>query len=193
MELLKRIKDGEDYALSIFLEKYRRYSWSLARLTLDEFPKYGYLVEDLMSIAFGMVFTCLKTFKHQQNSFYVYWKTSSRNAFVRYIKRNTPMINDMTVVEISLDKETDEGASLHDYIGKEDDEFETSKLYNSILYIVNKKENRFTKDEISIITLYLGGKDHKQISTLLDCSLAKVYKTFRKAVLKIRKVMSEPK
>lgn len=189
MELLQRIKQGEDFALGILLEKYRRYSWTIARSMIDEYPNYGYLLDDLMSISFAMVFTCLKTFNYQQNSFYMYWKIASRNEMVRYLKKNTNASDDGFYKELSLDNQTEEGGSLHDYIGKEDEEMETRNIYNSIIYIINKKENHFTKDEVSTIVLFLGGKDMKQISELLDISLAKTYQTFKNAVLKIRKVI----
>ena len=187
------INNGDENAKNLLVEKYRQFSWSLAKRLFKEFPTCGLSVEDMMAMAFADITIALKTFEFSLPSFYGYWCTIASNDIRRmirslihesYLKGNVVFL-DTPVYE--------EESTLHEYVGRDEVATEQNMLRDMFLTIVNNPKNEFTVNQRIVIIEFLDGYDFHEIAELHGWSRSKTYYTYKEAIRKIRKAMKEPK
>ena len=190
------IRNGDESATNVLLEKYRFFSWAIAK----EFSaKYDYLdipVEDYVSIAFSSVPSVLAKALEDQTikCLYSYWAAIVRNSIKRHIKvyltKNQHLINNT----ISLDELSgkDKTNSLHEVIGKNDD-VENNAIKETILTIVNDKNNHFTNLQKNIVEKIFDGYSLAEISILIDKSESTLYKQYHQLVERLRTILKNRK
>ncbi len=100
-----------------------------------------------------------------------------------YVKQQ--IVSESKTPTISLDAENDNGGTLHDSVSGENIDEQIS-LYNSLMALINKKKNTFTKREKTVISLFLDGYEIKEISKILKMNKTTAYRTYHSAINKIR-------
>ena len=192
-ELLKRIKDGDEMAENVFLEKYRVNSTSLVFDYIAKYPVYRFICDDLQSIVFCNTIKVLKNYSCDKGVFYPYWKKISLRCIDKYLQAHkyfADYLNNM----VSLDKIVKEGQkSLHDVIGKEDKTVNENLLSENLMKIAKDPINKLSVKEQVVIELFLDGFDFKEIARLSGWSLSGIYKFYKSAVKKIGIVLKDPK
>lgn len=190
------IKNGDESAMNLMLEKYRLFSWSLAKEFQVEYSYLNIETEDYMSIAFASVPSALdKALKDDKIVFfYAYWSTIARNAIKHYIRdylqKNKHLINNT----VSLDDfiNSSQGSTLHEFVGKEDDN-DRQLIKETILNIVNDKKNDFPDIQKNILALIFEGYIIKEIGIILDIPESTLYSNYQKMIEKLRIILQKHK
>ena len=184
-ELLEKVYSGDESALNVLLDKYRFYSYKLINEYLRYNPEFEYLYDELHSLIFYSTHALIYKFQAGRGVFYAYWKKSAYRMIEKYIEKNQKYFK-----KLSLDFTPSNAVrELHDIIGYEDRNFKLELLSDSFLKIVNDPLNNFTKKEKETISYFLSGFDVKDIAEMTNRTLSSVYKTYRKAVSKIGRVL----
>lgn len=184
-ELLDKIYSGDESALNVLLNKYRFYSYKLINEYIRYNPEFEYLYDELHSLIFYSTHSLIYKFQTGRGVFYAYWKKSAYRLVEKYIEKNQKHYKKM-----SLDFTPSNAVrELHDIIGFEDKNFKIDLLNDSFMKIVNDPLNNFTPKEKETISYFLSGLEFKDIAELTNRNLSSVYKTYRKAVSKIGRVL----
>ena len=191
-ELLEKVKQGDDEAKNILLEKYNMFSWKLVSACLEENDDYLYLKEEIHSDVFSNTFQLIEKYSLDKGKFYSYWLKAS----LRTIYKDLREIKERHYYEksyISLDEAFLSKNILHDYLNNDEIAISRQFLLDSFLTIINDPKNNFTDKERRVIKLFLSGYSHKEIAKLTHHSLSAIYKFYNSAVNKIGKVMVQKK
>ncbi len=172
------------------MEKYFKHCWKLAIEFYNKYPSLDITIEDYYSIACETIITTLSRFNLNSTNFYKYWKVCAQNNLRTFVKR---YYDEKKYSPFSFDYQYDVGGTLHDYIGYNDQALENNLLVESFASIINDPINRFTKNEKIVIEYILNGYDIEQIAIMINKSRATIYRHYRKAVEKIRHILSKVK
>lgn len=187
------MKDGDEEAKNLFLEKYNKFSWSLVISYVAKYRIYEPVKEDLQSIVFADTLSVLKKYTPNKGRFYPFWKRVSLRRIQKYI-RETRILEKLKLSPLSFDTfMTDNNKSLHDVVGFEDKSVQDNKLAESILKTALNPTTGLSEKEQIIIEAFLSGFDFKEIALSLDLSLSGVYKCYKTAVKKIGIVLKGPR
>ena len=170
------------------MEKYRWFAYKLVSDFLDKYPTYEYVRDELHAVAFYCTSTLINKFKVGKGVFYAYWKKVALREIDKFIKNN---IKCMTVASLDFIPNNTIHA-LHDVVGIEDKAYEKDMLTEIFYRIMRNPQNRFSKREKEVLSLYLDGYELKLVAELLHISVASAYRIYHKAINKIAKVMRDP-
>ena len=191
--MLLKISLGDDYSKNVLIEKYKNFSWALAKKMVVQYEIADFTLEDYMALAFSALTTALKTYNFSSCTFYGYWYKIAINEIKTAIRRYLSMNRHLTNNTLSLDKETAFEQSLHDVVSVNELYSEQNLLRDNFIAIIDNPNNDFTDSQRTVIKLYLDGYEFKEIAGILNWSRSKVYSLYYKAIEKIRKCMREPK
>ena len=172
------------------MEKYFKHCWKLAVEFHNKYSSLDITVEDYYSIACETIITTLNRFNFSCNNFYKYWKVCAENNLRTFVKR---YYEEKKYSPFSLDFQYDLGGTLHDHVGFNDEALENNLLVDTFSNIIYDPNNGFTKNEIIVIEYILNGYDIETIAFIINKSRATIYRHYRKAVIKIRAVLSKVK
>ena len=188
MELIARINNDDESAKNILLKKYSYYAKSLA-FDLCNYYEHAFLMtDDLAAVALEQVMVALNYYDGKSN-FYPYWYVIAEREMKKMIEKSYKHFT-----SISLDTTiTDNGLSLHDIVGSEVEGLKNGTLYDTFIDILKDKRNDLTEMERTIIKHYLHGYSINEIAELLKSSRNKVYYLYKKALNKIRLIITSRK
>lgn len=182
------MREGEEGAFNLLMQKYFRHCWKMARNFKKQFPGLDITVEDYYSVLCETLLDTILRFNLKSLKFYEYWKVCAENVLKSYVKSNYFKNKDRV---FSLDHSYVAGNTLSDYIGEKDEVIHDDLLYESFHSIIYNPKLKFSDKEIAIVEYVLCGYSVDDIAAELNKSRATIYRHYKKAVEKMRKALTK--
>lgn len=185
--LLDEIRNGDDRARNVLLERYKKFAWKLANESKDIYQNLSFSVEDYMSVAYEATLVAMERYTSGPNSFYSYWRLIAINKISKFVRSHRKLAV-LDVATIRIDESFNfDNIKVHDS-SFSDTYFKEENLTSSILNTM-RHSNQFSYQEYRIVSLFLEGYEFKEIAKEMRKSRSTVYYLFQNAVSKLRRLM----
>ena len=184
--MLKRIKDGDDGAKNILIQKYFRFCWKIAKDFSEKYCSIGVPFEEYYSLACSQLSEIIDKYDSDYCMFYPYWKICTERKLNNLVRK---VMSKGEQSMFSFDYSYEYGTTLHDVCGVFDDASHNNLLYEMFCKIIFNPDNHFTLNEREVLIKVLDGYEISQIVTITNKPRATIYRTYTKAIAKLRKYL----
>lgn len=176
-------------AYDILVKRYYKKCWVISQEYYDKYPRSGFFTDDFFSIAVDCLLKAINNYDSEKGNFFSYWIICTKNAFARFIKENYPGILIRSMNSVSIDCYFEDGGSLHDRMGEEDEYLQRNMLHESVSKMIMNDKYGLREEERTVLLYYLEGYKPREIAKLLKTNPSVIYRRYTQAVKKIKNVI----
>ena len=180
------IEKGDDRSLNILLEKYKRYSYSLALKFVDKFDKLRFSLEDYVSVALNSTLIALKGYRKRETPFYAFWHRIASNEIYRFIRESYKLVQEDKLYVATLSNFVNDDVVLND---SDANTFSNNATLRESFIQMISGSNEFTALERAVVKLFLDGYEISEIAEICQKSKSSIYYNFHNAIKKMRQKM----